>query len=346
MVIKILTRGVAALVVAVLVWGIFLTRDGNLVTPTGQDTVITSSGEFEAFPLPDYAAKFIDDDYKSYLVDVAPGIKVHVLEVGSGYPVYMQSGMPMSGFLYRKVAEALPREQFRIIMPTMVGLGFSSKIPASEHQLKNHLSWMGALLEKLALKEVIFVGHDWGGPIGAGALARSTTDMNGAIILNTALDAPREPRPIPTFLKIVRTPIVGELMLEGFFSVFDQLPSVQKDPTSLPPEVLDIYARPLSDDGNGKAPLALARMSAFDPAHPDIPLVQATEDYVTSLDVPVELVWGMSDPVLGKRLADMKKIFPKANVVETQAGHFLQEEVPEEIASSIQRVHLQMQSQK
>ncbi len=58
------------------------TPDGDLITPQGQGTVTLDSGTFEAFPLPDYAAKFVSEDYKSYLVEVEPGIKIHVLEVG------------------------------------------------------------------------------------------------------------------------------------------------------------------------------------------------------------------------------------------------------------------------
>ena len=138
--------------------GIVFTRDGALVTPVGKGTVSLAAGDYEAFPLPDYAARLLSDDYKSYLVEVAPGIKIHVLEVGSGYPVYMQHGVPPSGFLYRKVADSLPQNQFRIIMPTLVGLGFSSKVPASQHSIENHITWLNTLLNDLEPSELIFVG--------------------------------------------------------------------------------------------------------------------------------------------------------------------------------------------
>ena len=122
-----------------LLIALVITRDGERVPVIGEGTVMLDAGTFEAYPLPDYAAKFVNDEYKSYLVEVEPGVKVHVLEVGSGFPVYLQHGNPTSGFLYRKVAAALPTDQVRVIMPTMVGLGFSSKIPASEHTLDNHM---------------------------------------------------------------------------------------------------------------------------------------------------------------------------------------------------------------
>ena len=46
----------------------------------------------------------------------------------------------------------------------------------------------------------------------------------------------------------------------------------------------------------------------------------------------------MRDPILARILDPMKAMFPHARVTETQAGHFLQEEVPVEIAAAIERV--------
>ncbi len=87
-------------VAGIVVTGV-ITRDGEMVIPQGEGTIALDAGDFEAFPLPEYAAKYVTDEYKSYFVEVEPGIKVHVLEVGSGFPVFLQHGNPTSGFLYR-----------------------------------------------------------------------------------------------------------------------------------------------------------------------------------------------------------------------------------------------------
>ena len=315
------------------------TRDGELVTPTGEGTIAIGEDEFEAFPLPDYAASFVTDEYKSYLVEVKPGIKMHVLEVGEGFPVYLQHGNPTSGFLYRKVAEKLPHDKFRLIMPTLVGLGFSSKVPASEHTLENHFRWTSALINRLQIQEAIYVGQDWGGPVGMGAMARNPGILKGAVVMNTGFNAPTEKRDLSEAHAMAKTPIVGELAIEVFGSIFDRLPEIQGDPASMPADVLALYGKPVSDSGNAKAPLAMMRMVPDGPDHPSAAKNREIEEYLATLDIPVRLVWGMKDPILAGGLPAMKANFPDAAVVETEAGHFLQEEVPEDIAAAVQQVY-------
>ena len=325
----------ALLVVAALV----LVRDGERIIPQGEGKVELDVGEFEAFPLPDYAAAVVSDDYKSYFIEVEPGIKIHVLEIGQGYPVFLQHGNPTSGLLYRKVAELLPLDRVRVIMPTMVGLGFSTKIPASDHTLDNHMRWMNRVLTTLDLTEAVYAGQDWGGPVGMGALSLSPGVLKGALVMNTGFRAPRAPMDLSRAHALVKTPLVGEFVVEAMSSFFfKRLAGVQGDPTTMPPEVMDLYRRPLEDSGNGKATLALMRMVADGPDHASTPALRNIERYVEGLDIPVELVWGMNDPILGRGLPFMQTMFPTAPVTETEAGHFLQEEVPEIIAVALMRV--------
>ena len=334
------TLKVAAVLGALLVLAaLVLMGDGERIIPEGEGTVELDAGEFEVFPLPDYAAAVVSNDYKSYFIEVEPGIKIHVLEIGEGYPVYLQHGNPTTGLLYRKVVESLPLDSVRAIMPTMVGLGFSTKVPASEHTLDNHMRWMNSVLKTLNLTEVVFVGQDWGGPVGMGALSLSPGVLKGAVVMNTGVRAPRVPMDLSRAHALVKTPLVGELLVEAMSPLFfSRLAEVQGDPATMPPQVMDLYRRPLQDSGNAKATLALMRMVADGPDHASSPALRDIERYVEGLDIPAELVWGMNDPILARGLPVMQKMLPTAPVIETEAGHFLQEEVPEIIAAAVLRI--------
>ncbi|MEO0551446.1 MAG: alpha/beta fold hydrolase [Pseudomonadota bacterium] len=341
-----ITLIILAVILAIGLIGSFaITRGGKLVTPQGEGTITIGAKTFEAFPLPDYAAAFVTDDYKSYFIEVEPGIKVHMLEVGTGYPLFMQHGNPSSAFLYRKVVEELPTDQFRIIMPTLVGLGFSSKIPVRDHTVENHNRWLNTALKELELEEVIYVGQDWGGIVGVGAMSLSPEMLKGIVMMNSAIYAPTEKIETTRLHDLVRTPIVGELLIEVISGGgFSGMNTVQGDPASMPPEVQELYGRPVQDSGNIKGPLALMRMVPHAPEHPSTAPMARLVTFARSTDVPTEIVWGLNDPIGGDILPAMQEHFPHANVTETEAGHFLQEEVPDVIAAAVLRVYDQIQA--
>jgi haloalkane dehalogenase len=61
-------------------------------------------------------------------------------------------------------------------------------------------------------------------------------------------------------------------------------------------------------------------------------------EYVAAFDGRTAIVWGDRDPVLGKLRRRVERQLPNAEVTVTDAGHFLQEEVPAEIAAAIRNV--------
>ena len=121
-------------------------------------------------PLPDWLARMLPRVERS-LVEIG-GVRLHVMEAGpaDGIPVVMLHGNPTWGFLWRKVVARL--EGARVILPDLLGLGLSDhpRDPAV-HTLERHARLVGGLVDALAPGKLVFVGHDWGGPIGLRALA-------------------------------------------------------------------------------------------------------------------------------------------------------------------------------
>jgi haloalkane dehalogenase len=78
--------------------------------------------------------------------------------------------------------------------------------------------------------------------------------------------------------------------------------------------------------------------------HPSIPALEECAAFVRSFDGPKAIVWGRRDPILARALKRTRALLGDPPVTETQAGHFLQEEVPEEIAAAVLAIHARLGS--
>ena len=260
------------------------------------------------------------------------------MEQGEGRPVVLFHGNPTWGFLYRKVASELHGEPFRLIMPDLVGLGFSDR-PSSvaDHTFENHSNWMSALLAQLDLADVIAVVQDWGGPIGLHALSRRPEVMTGLVVMNTLIEPPK-PGFRPSLFHRVFSTRAGDFLSRYMGLPQRALGFAQGDRKSISGDVARAYAYPLKRSRGNDAVAALVRMVADDMDHPTVALQQEVADFVAGFGGPSALVWGTRDPVLGRLLRRHERMLPGAKVTATDAGHFLQEEVPAEIAEAIRYV--------
>jgi haloalkane dehalogenase len=133
-------------------------------------------------------------------------------------------------------------------------------------------------------------------------------------------------------------PVLSTLAFRVFGFPLPVLQMVQGDPSSISRYDRRAYRHPLRNIRDRIAPLALARLVPRSLDDPTYDTLREANDWAHSFTGPVRLVWGMRDPILGRAVHGMKKLFPDAPVVETQAGHFLQEEVPADLAAAIFRV--------
>ena len=262
--------------------------------------------------------------------------RMHVMESGAGRPVLLMHGNPTWGFLYRKVVASLDGQAMRFVIPDLIGLGLSTKPRDSgAHTLDAHARWLGELIDELDLRDVLLVVQDWGGPIGLRAFADRRDRLSGLVILNTVIGPPRPGFRPTAFHRFARMPVVSDFAFRvvGFPQI--SLGRAQGDPSSIRGDVARAYRFPLRRFRDRIAPLALARMVPDSGAHPSIEPLARCQELVESFRGPTAIVWGDRDPVLGRLRRHIERVLPDARVTVTRAGHFLQEEVPREIAAAI-----------
>jgi cis-3-alkyl-4-acyloxetan-2-one decarboxylase len=289
--------------------------------------------------IPDWIEKMLPEGNRRYGINVDDQKIMHVMETGKGFPVLVLHGNPTWGFLYRKIMMRLSGQSLRCIAPDLIGLGFSTKPDRIEdHTLENHAAWLGSLIDQLNLKGLILVIQDWGGPIGMRALADRPHQLKGLVILNTAIMPPKPDFKPTAFHKFSNMPIISDMVFRLFHFPQNSLHKVQGDPESIRGDVAKAYQYPLKKFKDNLAPLALARMVPSSLSHPSVAGLQKCQALAESFKAPCEIVWGKKDPILGRVLPRIKGLLPQAGVTETGAGHFLQEEVPDQIAKAIGRV--------
>jgi haloalkane dehalogenase len=223
-------------------------------------------------------------------------------------------------------------------MPDLIGLGFSDRpSSAEEHTLENHVRWMAGLLERLDVRDAVAVVQDWGGPTGVGAFSKHPDRLAGLVVLNTTIGPPKPGFRPTAFHRLFGGPL-GGILCKGLGYPQRNLGFAQGDKSSISGIVQKTYSYPLKPYRHNDAPLALVRMVPDDMDHPSVAPLSEIGEFAGSFTGPVAMVWGDKDPVLGKLRRRVARQLGTTNVTVTEAGHFLQEEVPEEIADAIRDV--------
>ncbi len=288
----------------------------------------------ERLAAPDFPDWLADQvPYERYLLQLSDGRRMHVMESGEGRPVVLFHGNPTWGYLYRNVVSELEGEPYRLIMPDLMGLGFSDRVSAEEMTLANHVRWMGELIAGFDLTDAIAVVQDWGGPIGLHSVRQNQAAFNGLVVMNTAIGPPKPGFKPTTFHRVFGSPIGP--VLGRFGLPHRRLSMAQGDKSSIGKVEQRAYNYALRNPGDPMAVIGFVRMVPDSLDHPSVPLLQEVADFVDGYQGAARIVWGERDPVLGRLRRRIERQLPQAESVTTQAGHFLQEEVPDDIADAI-----------
>ncbi|PSL41791.1 pimeloyl-ACP methyl ester carboxylesterase [Planomicrobium soli] len=100
----------------------------------------------------------------SHFIEVEPGIKVHVEDIGQGQPVVFVHAWPLNSRIFEQQAVILAQNGFRFIGIDLRGYGKSDK-PWSGYDFNRMAHDIKAVIDFLQLKNIILAGYSIGGPI-------------------------------------------------------------------------------------------------------------------------------------------------------------------------------------
>jgi len=103
------------------------------------------------------------DDFKHQHVETN-GIRMHVVEAGSGFPVVFCHGFPELWYSWRHQMRALAAAGYRAIAPDQRGYGDTdAPAPVDAYTVHHLVGDLTGLLDALGIDKAVIVGHDWGG---------------------------------------------------------------------------------------------------------------------------------------------------------------------------------------
>lgn len=283
-------------------------------------TAPTFAGEYP------FASHFLDID----------GLRYHYLDEGSGEPLLFVHGNPSWSFAWRNLIKEFSRDR-RCVAVDHIGCGFSDKPQDYSYRLENHICNLETLIERLDLRNITLVAHDWGGAIGMGAATRHPDRFSRLVLMNTAAFRSKA---IPWRIAACRIPFFGKLAVQGLngFAGAATFMAVEKP---MSPAVKAGYLKPYDSWQNRIATLRFVEDIPLSPSHPSYPTLAAIEEALPTLArKPMLLVWGMQDWCFTPAfLEEFEQRFPNAETLRlADAGHYVFEDAAECIILRMQKL--------
>ena len=318
--------------------------------------------ELEDFP---YAPRYVE------VADPDGGtLRMHYVDAGppEAAPILCLHGQPTWSYLYRKMIPPLADAGHRVVAPDFIGFGRSDKpSERSDYTYARHVNWLKSFLDALDLNDITLFCQDWGGLIGLRAAAERPDRFARIVAANTGLpdaegvadaDAKRIGDAMRSYyasLPVHQSAVEMGMAMRGDRSGMGFLHWVKfcaDTPTLRVSDVVRV---------SGGGQLGDAQAAAYDapfpsdrymagarqfpslvPIMPDNPAIAANRgawQVFKQWQKPFLTAFSDGDPVTAGRHVRFQESIPGArrqkHVTIIGAGHFLQEEKPDELASAV-----------
>jgi haloalkane dehalogenase len=261
-------------------------------------------------------------------------------ESGTGEPIVFLHGNPTSSYLWRNVLPGVTSG--RLLAPDLIGMGASGK-PDIAYSFADQARYLDAWFDALGLRDVVLVGHDWGGALAFDWAARHPDRVRGIAFTETIVkpmtweEFPEGGREL---FRAIKTAGVGEAMILDENAFIEQTPAASATP--LAAADLAVYREPYPTRESRRPILRWARSMPLGGEPADVVArIEAYDHWLkSSADVPKLLLTFAPGP--GVMMHEEAISWCAANIAALEiehsdavAGHHTPEDRPEVIAGAI-----------
>jgi len=252
------------------------------------------------------------------------GLKVSYVVHGAGTPLLLIHGIPVWGYLWKDCLELLS-QHFQLIIPDLVGYGYSDQRDCFDRSIKVQSQIIAKLLKFLKIGNLFVAGHDIGGAVAQRFVVDNSAKVRKWALIDSVLydSWPAEPMVKLGNPKLhYRTH--GDELAQKFI---ERLPDDFYHREKASKEMLAGWMAPYATE-EGKLSL-IRNAAALNTNH----TMELMED-LKQLALPLLLLWGAKDQY--QPLASAERFiseFPETQLrVISDSNHFLPFEKAEEMA--------------
>ena len=249
---------------------------------------------------------------------------------GTGQPLLAIHGLGASMYSWRefvKVKNTFPG--YQIILIDLKGSGNSAKPRDKKYSILTQRDLVLQFIQEQNLKNLTLVGNSYGGAVSLLVAIELCKPQREKILSKLILiDSGGYDLLLPWYLKLLRTPILGWLVLH-LMSARQAADTVLKDAYYNKDLITDpqiaAYAAPIAAHNGRYALLQIAKGVI----PPDIGKITAQ---YPSINVPTYILWGLNDKVIPLKIGEMLHAAIGGSRLEliNDCGHVPQEEKPAE----------------
>jgi pimeloyl-ACP methyl ester carboxylesterase len=183
-----------------------------------------------SFPYPDETKALNESTRKEVdgsFIQLSDGMTHYQLggdENGDANAVVLVHGFSVPSFIYDPTFEFLSKQNFHVLRYDLFGRGFSDR-PNLKYNIHLFVKQLKELLDELNFKKIHLVGLSMGAPITAKFIEEYPDYVSKHILIDPCGAKPIE---FSSLLKLVKIPMVGELLL-GLFGSGSMVKSVADD---------------------------------------------------------------------------------------------------------------------